>query len=122
MARKYGLNKKQLVKGYRNFRRIISQGKKYVGVCSILYVVGGQPATRIGIVAGKRIGSAVERNRSKRLLREAIRHNRTKIADGLEIVLIARKAVLHNTLQESMLDTVRLLEISGCARVAGERK
>lgn len=122
MSRTYGLSKKRLVKGYGNFRRIVSKGKKHVGACSVLYAVGGQSATRIGIIAGKKIGSAVERNRSKRLLREAIRLNGAMIADGFEIVLIARKAVVHNTLQYAMLDTARLLERAGCARVAGEEK
>lgn len=121
MSRTHSLSKKQLVKGYRNFRRIISQGKKHVGVCSILYVVAGQSATRIGIIAGKRIGSAVERNRSKRLLREAVRLNRAMLADGFEIVMVARRALVHNTLQYTMLDTVRLLERAGCARIAGGR-
>lgn len=121
MSRTYSLGKKQLIKGYRNFRRVISRGKKHVGSCSILYLVGGQPATRIGIVAGKRIGTAVERNRSKRLLREAIRFNKAMIADGFEIVLVARKASVHNTLQCIMLDTMRLLEKAGCVRVMGER-
>lgn len=119
MSRTHCLNKKHLVRGYRNFRRIISQGKKYVGACSILYVVSGQPATKIGIVAGKKIGGAVERNRSKRLLREAVRLNRAMIADGFEIVLVARKAAACNTLQYNMLDIARLLEKAGCARVAG---
>jgi ribonuclease P protein component len=121
MSRTYSLGKRQLVRGSRNFRRIISKGKKHVGACSVLYVVSGQPATRIGIVAGKRIGGAVERNRAKRLLREAMRLNRAMIADGFEIVLIARKAAVHNTLQCIELDTTRLLERAGCARIVGER-
>ena len=122
MSRTYSLGKKQLVRGYRNFRMIISQGKKHVGACSILYVVSGQSATRVGIIAGKRIGNAVERNRSKRLLREAVRLNRAMIADGFEIVLIARKITVRNTLEYTSLDTVMLLEKAGCARVAGGRK
>lgn len=122
MSRTYSLGKKRLVRGYRNFRRIISRGRKHVGACCVLYVVSGRSAARFGVVAGKRIGGAVERNRSKRLLREALRLNRAMIADGFEIVLVARKSAVRNTLESNMLDIARLLKKAGCARVTGERK
>jgi ribonuclease P protein component len=114
MARTYSLGKKQLIHGYQNFRRVIEQGKKHVGVCSILYAVQTECGTRVGIVAGKRIGNAVQRNKAKRLLREAVRLNRARIADGFEIVLIARKTAIRNTLRDNELDMMKLFERAGC--------
>ncbi|MFD1332699.1 ribonuclease P protein component [Methylopila musalis] len=50
---------------------------------------------RVGITVTKRIGGAVERNRMKRRLREAIRLTLpTAARPGCDYVLIARRAVL----------------------------
>lgn len=50
---------------------------------------GGRPA-RLGITVSKKVGKAHERNRVKRLVREAFRRHRAEIPSGLDIVLVAR--------------------------------
>jgi ribonuclease P protein component len=45
---------------------------------------------RIGIAAGKRLGTAVLRNRLKRRLREAVRQVYPNLINGIDIVIIAR--------------------------------
>ena len=45
----------------------------------------------MGLVVGKRIGTAVVRNRVKRLLREAARVRLNCLPPGYDIVLIARQ-------------------------------
>ena len=47
-------------------------------------------ATRVGITAGKAVGGAVQRNRAKRRLREALRPLAPALAAGWDIVLVAR--------------------------------
>jgi ribonuclease P protein component len=45
--------------------------------------------TRLGIVASRKLGDAVRRNRAKRLIREIFRRNKTVLA-GVDIVVIPR--------------------------------
>ncbi len=46
---------------------------------------------RFGFVAGKGVGPAVDRNRAKRLLREAARSCEPALAPGWDLLLIGRK-------------------------------
>ncbi|HLB59488.1 MAG TPA: ribonuclease P protein component [Bdellovibrionota bacterium] len=52
-----------------------------------------------GIIASKKVGSAVSRNRAKRLLREYMRTNVSKFY-GKEVLLIARRDLIDRTLGE----------------------
>ena len=51
-----------------------------------------QGPPRVAIVAGKRVGNAVRRNRAKRRLRAAM--ERLRLQDGLAYVVIARSGVV----------------------------
>ncbi len=59
---------------------------------------GMQPAQpglrRVGVIASRRIGGAVQRNRAKRLLREAFRLHQGQLPESIDFVLIARRAIL----------------------------
>jgi ribonuclease P protein component len=48
------------------------------------------PQNRYTVVAGKRVGKAVHRNRVKRLVREALRHLHPSLRPGHDIVVIVR--------------------------------
>jgi ribonuclease P protein component len=49
---------------------------------------------RFGIVASKRIGNAVVRNRVRRLISEAVRVQCDLVRPGWDVVLIARRGIL----------------------------
>lgn len=59
-----------------------------------------QGAARLGITVSRRVGKAVQRNRVKRLLREAFRLQKQRFPRGLDLVLIARPAAAGATFHQ----------------------
>jgi ribonuclease P protein component len=59
----------------------------------VLHVLPAADELLIGITAGKKVGKAVERNRAKRWLREAVRRRLPELKPGYRIVLVARAAI-----------------------------
>lgn len=76
------------------FQRVFRTGKRRRSGGVVVIVALGEPGpARCGVVAGtKTVGGAVQRNRAKRRLREAL--DRVRLQDGHEYVVIASEAVL----------------------------
>lgn len=89
------MNKRFRLKKAADFQRVRQHGETLA--CPFL-VLAYQPnqteQTRVGVAAGRAIGSAVARNRAKRLLRAAISPLLADIAPGNDLILIARKPIL----------------------------
>lgn len=69
---------------------------------------------RVGVIASKRtLRRAVDRNRAKRLMREAYRLNRHLFCGKLDVVLIARRPIAKTTLIMVEKDLLRLARKAG---------
>ena len=92
-----------------DFQRVWDDGKSYSHPLLILRVcANGMNQCRFGFVAGKKVGKAVVRNRTKRWMREAVRHRLPTLVPGWDIILIARKATDQVTFQDfdTAIDTL----------------
>jgi len=69
--------------------------------------------SRFGFVAGKGVGTAVARNRAKRLLREAVRSQLPDIGAGWDLVFIARRSMVTATLDQTRGAVKQLLQRAG---------
>lgn len=74
-----------------DFRRIYSRGKSYVSPALVVYVMKNRSNNiRVGITTSKKIGNAVQRNRSRRIIREAYRELAPNIKSGYDLIFVAR--------------------------------
>lgn len=80
------------LKENRDFRRLYRQSTSYVSPALVVYFKETHAGfSRLGITAGKKIGTAVLRNRAKRVVREAYRALYPKFNKTVDMVIVARK-------------------------------
>lgn len=74
-----------------DFRRVYARRRSAGDQWLIVYgCENGLPYLRLGLSVSRKVGSAVKRNRLRRLYREAFRLTRHEMAGGLDLVLIPR--------------------------------
>ncbi|MBN1180477.1 MAG: ribonuclease P protein component [Anaerolineae bacterium] len=78
-----------------DFQRVRKEGRSWAHPLLILVVLPNElDRLRVGVTASRRVGKAVERNRAKRLLREAARHLYPSLSPGWDVVLVARREIV----------------------------
>jgi len=75
------------------FERVYREGRSYANRYLVVYAFprseqDGEP--RLGISVGRKLGGAVERNRVKRLLRDAFWNTAAELEGGHDFVIVGR--------------------------------
>ena len=84
-----------------DFKRVRRTGKSYAHPFVVLVVQASEaPRVRVGVTAGRSVGGAVQRNKAKRILREAMRPLLPNLLPGWDLILIARPALIAKSLQD----------------------
>lgn len=94
------------------FRFIKRDGKSLqTPFFTILYRPSRQPEiVQVGFIVSNRVGTAVERNRIRRQLREVFHKNLDKFPKGIEIAVIAKKSTLDISYENLNSEVTNLLQ------------
>jgi ribonuclease P protein component len=96
-----------------DFQQVRERGRSYAHPLLVLAALPNQEThSRFGVVAGRAIGKAVQRNRAKRLLRNALHPFVPSVLAGWDVVLIARRPLMEASFQQIQIALLTLLRRS----------
>lgn len=102
-----------LPKSYRlrrrkDFKKIYKKGFSAPGRYVVLYALedNNLETIRFGFSVSRKIGKAVQRNRSKRILREVCRRNINFFVAGFDVIIIARRKIKEASYREIEKDLI----------------
>jgi len=91
------------------FRRLYQKGASAVDRTMVVYCRRNSLGrSRLGITASVKLGHAVVRNRARRRLREVYRLNADQLAEGWDIILVARSRTVTASFPELNAAFLRL--------------
>ena len=91
---------------------IYDRGRRMSGrLMTVFLLENDKNRPRLGIAATRKFGSAVQRNRAKRFVREAFRRHKPQAA--LDIVVIPRREMLQADYRQVEADYLSVLERRG---------
>ena len=108
----------RLLKRYE-FSFAIRNGSNIAGdLLVMLFNFSNRKNPRLGIIASKKFGGAIQRNRFKRLVRESFRLSQHSFPDNMDIIIKPRSKAVNASLtavQEEMLRLVKKVKGRGKA-------
>ena len=77
------------------FRKVYEEGRFIANrMMAVHFMPNPEHSRRIGFSAGKRLGSAVLRNRCKRRLRECYRLHQLDVPAEMDMIIVARRSMV----------------------------
>lgn len=105
---------KNTLKQNRDFRRLYGRGRSAGADCVVVYALRNKYGPgRLGITAGVKLGNAVQRNRVKRLIREAYRLHQSELRPNMDLVVVARHRAVHASFAQVERAYLRCLDQLG---------
>lgn len=94
IARRFPKSSKLL--RHADFQRVYKQGRRHFAAHMTVFCLRRETGSgpRVGLTVGRVLGGAVERNRIKRRLREAVRYNLASLPVAVDVVINPKKSAL----------------------------
>ena len=93
MQPSYSFSRKEKLHLQHDFKRVFQTGRKLAHPAIFIYI-GRRPdeleTRRLGLVTSRKLGSAVERNRLKRRLREIFRLSKHDLSPAIDVIFVPR--------------------------------
>ena len=103
--KRHTLPRAKMIKRRSDFQHVYQKGTSVAGRRMILYVLcDSRVAGKVGFAAGKKLGCAAVRSRTKRLLREAYRHMQHELRTDVGILLIGRAGLAAGKMQDAAVE------------------
>jgi ribonuclease P protein component len=99
---------------HADYQRVYKESRKHFSPSmSYFFRLRGEEAipageARVGLTAGRVLGKAVERNRIKRRMREAVRMNLSRLPRSVDVVLHPRKSVADMEFRKLTAEVARI--------------
>ncbi len=98
-----------------DFERVLAQGRKLMvdRTCTLFVLPNPLGRKRLGIIASRKVGTAVARNHAKRKIREIFRRHKHLVGRNMDIVVIsARKLVNlpYAILEQKLIKTLQAVQ------------
>ena len=96
------------------FRRVYEEGRKIQFRYFTAFVLAKETdGARIGITTTRKMGNSVERNRARRLVREAFRRNKWLVPQGVDIVINAKRSLVKAAYRDFESEFITFLQRAG---------
>ena len=96
-----------------DFQRVYKQGRRHFAVhMTVFYLRREQgEGLRVGFTVSRVLGGAVDRNRMKRRLREAVRRHRLAVRAAADVVINPKKSLLTADFTELLREVERAFSV-----------
>ncbi|MCR5206884.1 MAG: ribonuclease P protein component [Eubacterium sp.] len=106
--------KSQTLKENKDFKRLYYRGSSKASSCIVTYAMKSRArGCRYGITTSKKIGNAVERNRSRRVIRAAFSQLEGRINGSWDFVFVARSKTSRVKMQRVYAEMEKQLKALG---------
>jgi ribonuclease P protein component len=103
----------------KDFLYLYKEGKRFRGKSFILvYLSNELEYSRLAVVASKKLGNAVKRNKIKRLFRTLYRRNKTVLTKSLDLIIIPHREIDETKWQSLEKDFLTALKYINCQNQA----
>jgi ribonuclease P protein component len=105
------LSPQERIRKKKDFSTLYKKGYRHRGkYFNLIYLSNDLCFSRMAVIASKKIGNAVKRNKVKRWMRALFRKNKKLLKNPLDIIFIAKKEILETSWLTLQKDLSAVLE------------